>query len=501
VKKSFLKWPWPLSPLSRKLAWSIILASSIVTFFVTAIQLFYDYRREMDGIALTFSYIEKSYQGVIAAALWNVNLESLQRIDSGLRDLPNIDYLQISFAEEPQAQPSKNSHLIFHEVDIYYHHDQKPQLVGRIRMGSNINRVYETLSRKLLLILLSQGAKTFLVAAFMLYIFESQIMSHLRRIAGYARGLHIENRRFVPASELIDFNHLQGELKDVVAALREMQKNIQDSYVELEQTETRLRNLNASLEDEVEKRIQENERQQVLIQNSARLSALGEMAGNIAHEINNPLTIIAGYLRIIRSHLGSTRLTPEKLAFFGQKAEETVERITGIVSGLLRLSRNDGKANLQAHDLNAIVQDVVNLCRMKFLHHDIRFDVDMPDSKINVDCRPVEIGQIIINLLNNAHDAVMGCPDPHIALKLSQEGLHARIAVLDNGPGIPQNIRTKIMEPFFTTKTYGQGTGLGLSISQAIAQQHGGRIYLDEENPKTCFVLELPIRMNFPSDS
>jgi C4-dicarboxylate-specific signal transduction histidine kinase len=368
-------------------------------------------------------------------------------------------------------------------------------------MGSNINRVYETLSRKLLLILLSQGAKTFLVAAFMLYIFESQIMSHLRRIAGYARGLHIENRRFVPASELIDFNHLQGELKDVVAALREMQKNIQDSYVELEQTETRLRNLNASLEDEVEKRIQENERQQVLIQNSARLSALGEMAGNIAHEINNPLTIIAGYLRIIRSHLGSTRLTPEKLAFFGQKAEETVERITGIVSGLLRLSRNDGKANLQAHDLNAIVQDVVNLCRMKFLHHDIRFDVDMPDSKINVDCRPVEIGQIIINLLNNAHDAVMGCPDPHIALKLSQEGLHARIAVLDNGPGIPQNIRTKIMEPFFTTKTYGQGTGLGLSISQAIAQQHGGRIYLDEENPKTCFVLELPIRMNFPSDS
>jgi signal transduction histidine kinase len=69
------------------------------------------------------------------------------------------------------------------------------------------------------------------------------------------------------------------------------------------------------------------------------------------------------------------------------------------------------------------------------------------------------------------------------------------MAVLDNGPGIPAALRARIMEPFFTTKTYGQGTGLGLSISSAIAGQHGGKIYLDEKSPETRFVLELPVLM------
>jgi signal transduction histidine kinase len=480
--------------LSRRLAWSIILASSFVTIFVTGIQLFYDYRREMQGIDLTFHYIEKSYQGVIAAALWNVDLETLERIDSGLRDLPNIDYLHITFAEDPPVLASEFPHLIVRHVDLYYTNGQRPQLVGRIVMGSSINRVYQNLSRKLLVILFAQAAKTFLVAAFMLFIFERLIMSHLRRIALHARSLRFENQRLVASSALTKADHLQGELKDVVAALYEMERNMAHSYAELEATETRLRILNANLENEVEKRIHESERQQLMIQTSARLSALGEMAGNIAHEINNPLTIIAGYIRIIRSHLESPRLSPEKLAFFGQKAEETIERISTIVSGLLRLSRNEGKSQFQEHILNEIAHDVANLCRMKFVQQNIRFDVDIPSTPIRIDCRPVEIGQIIINLLNNAHDAVKDQPAPWIKIRVYQDEARARVAVYDNGPGVPLSIRARIMEPFFTTKTYGQGTGLGLSISQAIAQQHDGRIFLDEQIPETCFILELPIR-------
>jgi hypothetical protein len=118
VKKLFLTWSRHLSPLSRKLTWSILVASSIVTVFVTFIQLFYDYRREREGIDLTFHYIEKSYQGVIAAALWNVDPVMLQRIDSGLRDLPNIDYLAITFDQENYEKPSPDKNLILHQVEL-----------------------------------------------------------------------------------------------------------------------------------------------------------------------------------------------------------------------------------------------------------------------------------------------------------------------------------------------------------------------------------------------
>jgi C4-dicarboxylate-specific signal transduction histidine kinase len=467
---------------------------------VTFIQLYYDYKREMNGIDLTFQYIEKSYHEVIASALWHVDLEALQKIDSGLKNLPNIDLLSIRFAEDPATRPDNDHELIQRQVQLYYAHEGRAQLVGSILMGSSIHRVYENLVRKLFIIILSQGAKTFLVAAFMLFIFERLIMRHLRQVAVYARSLHFDNRRLTPSLPLIDARELDGELKDVVDALEVMQRNIERSYLELDVTEGRLRSLNASLEKEVQRRIQENERQQVMIQNSARLSALGEMAGNIAHEINNPLTIIAGYIRIIRSHLDSPRLSPEKLAFFGKKAEETIERISGIVSGLLRLSRGDVKSEAEPHALNQIVDDVANLCRMNFLHQNIRFEVSIPDQPILAKIRPVEIGQILINLINNAHDAVRDRPAPWIKLQLSQKDHIACMAVLDNGPGVPPELRARIMDPFFTTKTYGQGTGLGLSISSAIAQQHAGRIYLDETSAETCFVLELPaiIKPNSP---
>jgi two-component system NtrC family sensor kinase len=469
------------------------MASAIVTVFVTFIQLFYDYRRERDEIDLTFHYIEKSYQGVIAAALWNVDLVTLQRIDSGLRDLPNIDYLAITFDQENYEKPSPDKNLILHQVELYFTNGNQPQFVGRILMGSHINRVYDKLARKLLVILAAQGSKTFLVAAFMLYVFERLIMTHLRRIAAHARGLRLTNHKNTAPAIYADRAELRGELKDVVDALQEMQNNMQQSYCELEEAEARLRKLNISLEEEVHRRIQENERQQLLIQTSARLSALGEMAGNIAHEINNPLTIIAGYVRIIRSHLGSPRLSPEKLAFFGQKVETTVARITAIVSGLLRLSGNGTQTDLRAFGLNEVMLDAANLCRMKFHHQSIRFELTVPDDPITVKCRPVEIAQIIINFLNNAFDAVKNQPEPWIALRLSAQNGGAMIAVLDNGPGVPPAIRTRIMEPFFSTKNYGAGTGLGLSISRAIAQQHGGRIYLDECRMETCFVLELPL--------
>jgi C4-dicarboxylate-specific signal transduction histidine kinase len=101
---------------------------------------------------------------------------------------------------------------------------------------------------------------------------------------------------------------------------------------------------------------------------------------------------------------------------------------------------------------------------------------------------------VLLNLLNNAFDAVCDLPKPWVQVEANAVGNHVEISVTDSGSGIPAEIRNRIMQPFFTTKEAGKGTGLGLSISHGIASEHGGKLYIDEQSPHTRFVLVLPSR-------
>ena len=106
--------------------------------------------------------------------------------------------------------------------------------------------------------------------------------------------------------------------------------------------------------------------------------------------------------------------------------------------------------------------------------------------------RPGQIGQILVNLINNALDAVTDMPDKWIRIAVSHTESHLFISVADSGKGVPSAIRHKIFEPFFTSKQVGKGTGLGLSISRSLALSHGGDLFLDEASGNTQFTLRLP---------
>jgi signal transduction histidine kinase len=114
--------------------------------------------------------------------------------------------------------------------------------------------------------------------------------------------------------------------------------------------------------------------------------------------------------------------------------------------------------------------------------------------RLTIECRPTEISQILLNLLNNAFDAVFSLSEKWVELQVEELPDEIRIQVTDSGSGISKGIREKLMQPFFTTKEPGKGTGLGLSISNRIALKHHGKIYLDESCKNTRFVLVLPKR-------
>jgi len=125
----------------------------------------------------------------------------------------------------------------------------------------------------------------------------------------------------------------------------------------------------------------------------------------------------------------------------------------------------------------------------------IRLSCSLIDPDLRVTCREVQIAQAILNLLQNAFDAVVeNRGDKWIEIRVGAAGNSVVVSVRDSGPGVPSNIKDRIMEPFFTTKPIGKGMGLGLSLAQSIAKQHGGELTFGELEGHTCFSLALPRR-------
>lgn len=229
------------------------------------------------------------------------------------------------------------------------------------------------------------------------------------------------------------------------------------------------------------------------LSHASKLSALGEMAGGIAHEINNPLSIIKGYLDLIKRHHQRGTLDDEILNLYLGKMDHTVGRISRIVSGMKRFSRESSMDEKSVHSIIRIIEDTFDICQEKINNNGILLEmVDESDAHY-INCRPVEISQVLLNLINNSYYEVSGDNHPWIKVKLSRRDYILVIEISDSGQGISMEVQQKLFQPFFTTKEVGEGTGLGLSISKGIIEEHGGKIYYDNSKSNTCFVIELPL--------
>lgn len=237
------------------------------------------------------------------------------------------------------------------------------------------------------------------------------------------------------------------------------------------------------------------EQQNMILINSAKMSSLGEMASGVAHEINNPLAIIAGHAESMTRYFEKGQLQESDIKALGTKIEKiqnSVNRIAKIVRGLRNFSRSGDRDPLAKVGIQKIITSVLDLSAEKFKSSGVQVITgEIP--AVSIRARETQIEQILINLLNNAYDAILGQANPWIKIDFKTNNSRIAIEITDSGPGIPDSLKEKIMIPFFTTKEIGKGTGLGLSISKGIAEEHSGRLQLNEKSPNTCFVLELPI--------
>jgi len=240
-----------------------------------------------------------------------------------------------------------------------------------------------------------------------------------------------------------------------------------------------------TMEVELESMLQEERAKSI---HQSKLASLGEMSAGVAHEINNPLTIISGSLFL----LGEYRENPENFSATIAKIESACTRIEKIVSGLRKFSRTSDKVVRKPESIKGLLEEVLVLIEAKSKRHSTPILLSVEDG-LSINCDAMEIEQVMINLINNAIDAVKEHPEKWVKITCFRDNDQVLLNFIDSGTNLSKATEAKLFEPFFTTKPVGQGTGLGLSISKGILDQHQASIKVDRSYPTTCFQIGFPM--------
>ena len=237
---------------------------------------------------------------------------------------------------------------------------------------------------------------------------------------------------------------------------------------------------------------------QAIILHQDKMMSLGRLAASVAHEINNPLSGVLNYVRLMQRILGRGRLTEENMEKFKNQlelVESEISRCSQIVSSLLTFSRKSEPVLAEIH-VGDLINRSVLLCRHKLELTKIELTIS-----INSHLPPVEgdfnqLQQCLINLIFNAIDAMPGGGKLEIAAERDQTENFVTISVKDTGSGISEKDLPHIFEPFFTTKKNGYGVGLGLSTVYGIMERHRGRVEVKSIKGGVIFILRLPLSHN-----
>jgi two-component system NtrC family sensor kinase len=244
-------------------------------------------------------------------------------------------------------------------------------------------------------------------------------------------------------------------------------------------------------EEELQKSLTELKHTQSYLVQSERLSAVGQLVAGVAHELNNPLAIILGYSQLM---LRMPEITPRMQECL-RKLEDAAQRCQRIVHHLTLFAQKQ-KSEKREIDLNELLRSVVDIRGDQFHTDKIRLVSEFSSNELMVMADFQQLQQVFLSVINNAQEALIGHnrPDRTIRMASHIDNDRAVVEIIDNGPGIPDDLIPKLFEPFFTTKDFGKGIGLGLSVCYGIIREHNGDIQVSPtEGGGATFIVTLPL--------
>ncbi len=250
-----------------------------------------------------------------------------------------------------------------------------------------------------------------------------------------------------------------------------------------------------TLEDRVDEKTKELKRAHEHVLHVEKMASIGKMAAVVAHEVNNPLSGILTYAKLLQKWVASGRAEHEKR----EEAMQCLELIASesrrcgeLVKNLLTLSRT-APMNVQPTDLHAVIDRCLLLVRHQLELGGVQLQLNLASDLPRVPCDPAQMEQVFLALIMNAIDAMPRGGNLWIDIQFSKDASEIKIQVRDDGAGIAPDVLPQIFEPFLTTKESGHGVGLGLAISRGIVERHSGRIEVQSELGRgTTFTITLP---------
>ncbi|MCX6118401.1 MAG: ATP-binding protein [Proteobacteria bacterium] len=466
------------------------MVSSLATTVTSIVQLFLEYRTEKMTQDSELQLFESSSIQSIQDQVWTVNEDALKNLVQSTLQSPNIIGLKIKDdSGKSLAEQSKSGTFKYTETKHFSLRNptESGESIGSAELLITNDFIYEKLQGRAITILLANFLKTVVVSSFLLFFFNLLAVNPIKSISFQLNSNDWNQPKDIKIRPLKwPFSVRNDEISKMIERLNIsieiIRKHNESNKSTINMTEAKFQATSAELESTQE-----------LAKTSARLAEIGILTSGVAHEINNPLTIILGSAMMIEKLLQEDPANlPRSLRCVNQ-IKNSSERIKVIVQGLRIFSRDGSTDAFEPCSLNKIFSEVQ--CIMSGLNRgqDIKIDFEI-SHEFTILGRYVQISQILINLINNSQDAIEGLEDKWIKVKAIQneEDDEVMISVTDSGKGIPRSVSEKMFLPFFTTKEVGKGTGLGLAIVHGIVSEHNGIIYVNENCENTQILLKFP---------
>jgi len=471
------------SPLGWRLVAATVAVSTAVALLATFTQLYLDYRHDLGAIRSTLDQVDQSYLPTIGNALWATNRKELQVALDGLARLPDVQHVAVMENDKIWAQAGvpKSQNIQSRDYPLTHIHRDETMTIGSMRVVMDMSGVYQRLLDKFWVILVTNGIKTFVVAGFMLWMFNSLVTRHLRRIADFSAKLSVDNLH-----EKLTLNrpvHGKAQLDEfdlVLDGLARMQSNLsiailtmEQDIFKLEQAEAEIYQLNAALERRVAER-------------TAQLEAVNReleaFSYSVSHDLRTPLRSIDGFSQALAEDYG------EQLDDVGHdylnRVRRAAQRMGLLIDDLLRLARiTRAEMKPVPVDLSAMAHEVIADLHKHRGYSEIPFKVQ---AGLVASGDPGLLRIMMENLLDNAWKYSSKIAHPLIEVGSMVEEGRTVYFVRDNGIGFDMVFVGKLFGAFQRLHRADEfpGTGVGLATVKRILHRHGGEIWAEGQPGK-----------------
>ena len=484
----------PLGPLwraqiGRRLLLWILLASSLVTLVLTSLQLYLDYRRDVDGIEARLAEIERGYLPSLASSLWKLDREQLQLQLDGIARLPDILGAEVKDAQgtlvvhagRPQA-PGR----LHRSIPLTFEDRSGRRELGELHVAATLEGVYQRLTERALIILVSQGVKTFLISFFILFIVHQVVTRHLAVLARHFRGFDI--RAPQPAPRLArPARQVPDELDQLVQAFEDLQQRLADAYSQLELAHLNLQDdlsARVSAEREITRLNQELELR-VKARTAELEAANRELAAftySVSHDLRAPLRTIHGFAHLLAQE--NVQAWSAQGKHYLSRVQHGVERMGALIDDLLRLSEISQRSmNPTTVDLSGLAQIVANDLQAGEPQRQVQWSIASGVSARG-DAGLLRI--VLENLLGNAWKYTGKREGASIEFAAEASGEQTVFRVRDNGVGFDMKYRERLFAVFQRLHRAEEfpGTGIGLATVARIIHRHGGEVWAEAQEEK-----------------